>query len=137
MNIVPLLGHGTARSAVSGYNGQSLKKEEQKKLLYETEKALDEGAYGISSGLEYPPGCFADISEITELCIKVHGRDGVYTTHMRNEGELLLDAINEALEVARRSGVKLICVQYFSLHFFWRLPCSSSLFFTICLISSL
>jgi len=65
------------------------------------------GAFGLSTGLEYTPGSFAAPEEIVELCKVVAARGGVYATHMRDEGDLLIEAITEAIAAARMSGVKL------------------------------
>jgi N-acyl-D-amino-acid deacylase len=62
---------------------------------------------GLSTGLEYAPGSYAQAEEITELCKIVAGLGGVYATHMRDEGDRLLESLDEAIGVARRSGVSL------------------------------
>jgi N-acyl-D-amino-acid deacylase len=71
------------------------------------EQALDEGAIGMSSGLAYPPGSAVPHEELVALCQIVAHRSGVYTTHIRSESAGLLDALDEALETADRSGVHL------------------------------
>ena len=107
MNLVPLVGHGTVRAALFGYENKKLSTNELAQLRKAVEQASEEGARGISSGLEYPPGCFGDVRELAELVGCFQGTDGIYTTHMRDEGETLLQAIDEAIEVARRAQVKL------------------------------
>ncbi len=107
MNLVPLVGHGTLRAALFGYENRKLSTTELAELRRAVEKAAEEGARGISSGLEYPPGCFGDVKELAELVGCFRMTDGIYTTHMRDEGETLLEAIDEAIEVARRAQVKL------------------------------
>ena len=67
--------------------------------------ALTEGAYGMSSGLEYPPGFFADAPELSVVAEPMSALGGIYSTHIRNEGENLLDAIDEAIEVGEAAGV--------------------------------
>jgi N-acyl-D-amino-acid deacylase len=69
--------------------------------------ALDEGAVGLSSGLEYTPGSYAATEELIDLCRVVAQRGGVYATHLRSEDERLIESVTEALEVARASGVSL------------------------------
>ncbi|MHB8056168.1 MAG: N-acyl-D-amino-acid deacylase family protein, partial [Candidatus Aminicenantales bacterium] len=68
---------------------------------------MEAGAVGLSTGLEYTPGSFAAPDEIIELCKIVAARGGVYATHMRDEGDRLLEALAEAIDAARKSGVKL------------------------------
>ena len=102
-----LVGHGSLRDFIIGYENRHPAKEELSRMEEELIKALEAGALGMSSGLIYPPGCFASIGELIELCKIVARKGGVYTTHMRDEGNGVLEAIGEALEVARQSGVSL------------------------------
>jgi N-acyl-D-amino-acid deacylase len=71
------------------------------------EQALDDGAIGLSSGLAYPPGSAVPREEIVELCKTVAKKGGLYTTHMRSESDGLLEAIDESIDIARRSGARL------------------------------
>src|SRR5262249_33938667 len=77
---------------------------EMKRALAE---AMEAGAYGLSSGLEYPPSAFADEEELVELCRIVGGYGGFYATHLRNEGDTLIEAVQEALNVSDRAGLPL------------------------------
>jgi N-acyl-D-amino-acid deacylase len=107
VNVVPLVGHSNVRGAVMGYkNGRASEKElsEMKKVLQE---ALNQGAWGMSTGLIYPPGSFADEEEQTELLKLVAEQEGVYHTHIRGQGESLIAAMREAINVAEASGVPL------------------------------
>ena len=108
MNIVPLVGHGTLRAWLRGYKGGRLSEEEIRAVCRETGKAAEEGARGISTGLEYPPGCFADVRELAELVGCFRSKSGIYASHIRDEGKTLLQAIDEAIEVARRAEVRLL-----------------------------
>jgi hypothetical protein len=69
-------------------------------------EAFMQGAFGISSGLEYTPGSFADTAELTTLCRAMAGQ-GVYATHLRNEDDTVLEALDEAIDIARGAGVAL------------------------------
>ena len=70
--------------------------------------ALEQGCCGFSSGLIYRPGRYSDTEEVVELA-KVAGEfDALYTTHMRNEGDKLLDAVDEALLIGKESGSHFI-----------------------------
>jgi len=71
------------------------------------ERALSEGACGASSGLEYTPGAFAPLAELIALCTPLAARSLPYATHMRNEDDRLLEAIDESIAVARGAGCPL------------------------------
>jgi N-acyl-D-aspartate/D-glutamate deacylase len=73
-----------------------------KKLLAE---AMTAGAIGLSTGLVYPPGCFAHTDEIVEMCRVVADYKGLYASHIRGERETILDAVAEAIEIGRQAGV--------------------------------
>lgn len=106
INLVPLLGHGQLRATVCGYE-TTADSHAIAVMMKHVECAVEQGAWGLSSGLEYAPGSFADMQELSELCQPFRTVDGLYTTHIRNEGETLLEAIQEAIEVAERAEVKL------------------------------
>jgi N-acyl-D-amino-acid deacylase len=107
INLAPLVGHSTLRSAVMGYEGGPPSPQQLKEMKYLLKKELDQGAFGLSSGLIYHPGAFADRKELIELTQVVRSYGGIYTTHMRSEGKFLIEAIDEALHVAEMSGVSL------------------------------
>lgn len=104
VNLYPLVGHGILRRAVQAGPDQEVS---QGKLVHLLEEVLDQGARGLSTGLIYPPGCFATTEEICRLC-KINARKGgIYATHIRNEGDNLLDAVTEAITIGERSGVRV------------------------------
>ncbi len=105
LNIAPLVGHGSLRSAVLGYEDRppaTPEINEMKKLLVE---AMEAGAFGYSSGLIYPPGSYAGTPELIELAKAMAPFGGIYATHMRNEGGDLLQSVAETLEIGRAAGV--------------------------------
>jgi N-acyl-D-amino-acid deacylase len=107
VNVAPLVGHSTLRTAVMGYETgppPSDKLEAMKRLL---KIELDRGAFGLSTGLIYHPGAFAERQELSVLASVVAAYDGIYTTHLRSEGKYLIEAIDEALFVAEDSGVSI------------------------------
>ena len=107
-NLVVYAAHGMIRNAVMGYDPSAPtdgQLEEMKTLLRE---AMEEGCAGLSTGLAYSPGSFADREEIVELCRVVREYGGNYTTHMRSESDHILSAMDEAFDVARKSGVTLV-----------------------------
>lgn len=104
LNVAPLVGHTAVRCAAMGADDRAPTASELERMRGHVAEAMEAGAFGFSTGLIYPPGCFARTDEIVELA-KVSARyRGGYFTHMRNEGEQVLDSIGEALEIGRRSG---------------------------------
>jgi N-acyl-D-amino-acid deacylase len=107
MNCMTLVGHGTLRLAAMGHDNRPPTPEEFKWMKRELEMAMDQGAFGLSSGLIYTPGCFAKIKELIELCKIVSRNDGFYATHMRSEGDKLIESIQESLRISRIGKVPL------------------------------
>lgn len=107
-NIGFLCAHGTLRMAVMGFAARKpndLEMSRMKELLAECMQA---GALGMSSGLVYSPGCFADTEELTELCKVVKEYGGIYTSHIRSEGYQLIEAVKEAIEISRKTGIRTV-----------------------------
>lgn len=107
VNVIPLIGHGNIRGAVKGLINKPLTKADKIKafkLLYD---GLDNGAWGFSTGLIYVPSMFADTKELIEFMRIVAEYKCVYTTHIRGEGETLIKAIQEAVNIADKTGVSL------------------------------
>ncbi|MGH2781855.1 MAG: N-acyl-D-amino-acid deacylase family protein [Thermoleophilaceae bacterium] len=72
------------------------------------ENAMEKGAFGLSSGLIYAPGRYATIDEIAELAAVAARHGGIYASHIRNEGDRLIEAIDEAIEIGERSGAPVL-----------------------------
>ncbi len=106
-HIAALAGHGTLRKRVMGMANRAPDSTEMKEMQRILAGAMEAGAYGLSSGLEYPPSSFADEDELAELCRVVGGYGGLYATHLRNEGDTLIEAVQEALNISERSGAPL------------------------------
>lgn len=107
LNYSSLIGQGTIRGAAVGFNDRSPKQEELEKMKMLVAENIKNGAVGLSTGLEYAPGSYAQADEITELCKVAARYGGVYATHMRDEGDYLLESLDESIEVARKTGVSL------------------------------
>ncbi len=105
-NVVPLAGHQPIRAAVLGMADRRPTADELARMKAELSAALDAGAAGLSSGLIYPPGVYGDVDELAALATALPP-GAVYATHLRNEGGRLLEAVGEAIEVARRAGCRL------------------------------
>ncbi len=106
-NVALLAGHGRMRAAVVGYDNRQPTPQEIKAMVRLFEETLDAGATGFSTGLIYPPGLFAGAQEIQALAEVAARRNGIYASHIRNEGSALLEALDEFLDVARKTGVRL------------------------------
>jgi len=104
VNLAPLVGHGTLRSAVLGEEGRPATAEEVASVCRLTEQAMDEGAFGVSTGLIYAPGIYAETDELVAVAT-VAGRHGrPYTSHMRDEGDRVELSVAETLQIGRTSG---------------------------------
>ena len=110
VNVAALVGHGTVRASVMGYEQRSPSAPELEKMKALVQESLAAGAFGLSTGLYYAPGSYAATDEIIELARLVAEEGGIYATHLRDESDYnigLLSAVKEALEIGRRSGVRV------------------------------
>jgi len=105
VNVVPMVGNGTVRSLAVGLDDRRSTAEERAEMRRLVAQAMDEGAWGVSSGLIYPPSSYADTDELIDLARVAAGRGGFYFTHIRGEGETLLQAVEEAILVGERAGL--------------------------------
>ena len=107
VNVAPLVGFSNVRIAVLGYEKRDPTKEELEEMKNILKRALDEGAVGLSTGLRYDPQSFAKTEEVIELAKIVSKHGGIYSTHIRDEGDRgrLLEAIQEAIKIGREANV--------------------------------
>ena len=105
VNQAILVGHGALRAAVVGYEDRPVTQDELEQMKELLDESLTQGAWGLSLGLEYSPGFFADREELAELGKVVKKHDGLVTAHMRNEGLHIEDAIDELIYIGKVSGV--------------------------------
>lgn len=105
-NAALLVGHGQVREIVMGMENREPTPEELEEMKALVKEAMEQGAHGLSTGLEYLPGRFGKTDEVTELVKVIAPYEGIYHTHMRNEGERLLDAVKEAIAISRESGAR-------------------------------
>ena len=99
VNVATLVGHGTLRAAVMGFERRAPRADELQAMRRALDECLEQGALGLSTGLVYPPGCYAETAELIELGKVAGRRGGVYATHLRDQADHLLDAVREALEI--------------------------------------
>jgi len=105
LNVAQLVGHGTIRTAVIGYENRPPTREELNKMKKLVAQAMEDGAFGMSTGLYYSPGSFASTEEVIELCRVVAKYGGIYTSHMRGEGDPLIEAVAEAIQIGEKANV--------------------------------
>jgi len=106
-NIAALVGHGAVRTAILGPQRRAPNSRELRLMKDLVEEAMKAGAYGLSTGLVYPPGSFAKTDEIVELCKVVSKYGGMYTSHIRGERETIATAIKEAILIGEKSGCRV------------------------------
>jgi len=107
INYSSLVGHGDVREAVVGPYNVKTSDDDLRKMGEILDHQLTLGAIGLSYGLEYAPGCYCDTREMVEMNKVVKKHNALYTIHMRNEDDHVLEAMDEAIEAARRSGARL------------------------------
>ena len=105
INNMMLVGHNTVRELVMGMEKRKPTRDEMKAMKDHVEHAIEQGACGFSTGLIYRPGRWSDTEEVIELAAAAQPFDALYTTHMRNEGDHLLTAVDETLTIGRESDV--------------------------------
>jgi len=107
LNHALLVGQGTLRGNVAGSEDRILTESEMERVLSQVEEAMDHGAFGLSTGLEYVPGRFTPTEEIVAMSRIVARRGGIYASHIRNEEAMLLEAIDEAIRIGRETGARV------------------------------
>ena len=106
-NVIHLLPHGALRSTVMGNADRPPSADELTRMKQLVERAMEAGAWGLSSGLIYVPGRYAKTPELIELAKVVARRGGLYASHIRNEGAHLADSIDEAIAIGKGAGIRV------------------------------
>lgn len=104
-NVCHLIPHNSLRAAVMGNVNRPPSEEELRRMQELVERGMQEGAWGMSTGLIYNPGCYAKTDEIIALAKVVARYQGIYASHIRDEGAGLLDAIQEAITIGQKAGL--------------------------------
>jgi N-acyl-D-amino-acid deacylase len=102
-NVAQLIPHGEVRSQVLGRRAVDPTPEQLDEMRTIVAKGMDEGAWGMSTGLIYVPSSYGKLDELSALAAVVHEHGGIYASHIRSEESGLIDSIEEALEIGRRS----------------------------------
>ena len=105
-NVASFIGAATPRAYVVGYQDRPATPAELEQMRALVREAMEEGAMGVASSLIYPPGSFADTQELIALSEVAAEYDGMYISHMRDEGANMLEAVEELITIAREAGIK-------------------------------
>lgn len=105
-NVAYILGFGMIRLAAMGYEDRKPTKDEMQKMKDYIRDAMEAGAFGISTGLIYTPQAYAETDEVLELTKEVAKYNGLYFSHIRNEGNLVIEAIQEVIDIVEQSGCR-------------------------------
>jgi N-acyl-D-amino-acid deacylase len=105
LDVAYLVPHGAVRESVMGMVDRRATPDELSQMKALLARGLDEGAYGLSTGLIYPPCCYADTAELIALCEVAAQKKVPVVVHLRSESDRLVEALEEMFEVGRRSGV--------------------------------
>lgn len=112
MNVAYLTGHNTIRKEVMGTENRAPTPAELARMKAMVAQAMNEGAFGLSTGLRYVPGYYSNVDEVIALSEEAAKRGGIYTSHLREEGVGLLDGVAEALEIGRRAKIPVILTHH-------------------------
>lgn len=105
INVATLIGHNDVRNAVLGNANRQPSEQEMKRMEAIIQKAMQEGAVGFSTGLIYIPGTYSKTEEVLQLAKAAAVYNGVYASHIRNEGDKVTEAIEEALHIGREANM--------------------------------
>ena len=105
INVASLVGHGNIRLLAMGMENRAPSTSEIKKMRTLVDGAMEQGAFGLSTGLIYAPCVYANTDELVELCRTASNHRGIFVVHMRNEGDQLLESIDEVVTIGKKSGI--------------------------------
>ncbi len=107
LNVASLVGHGTIREKVMGMGADAPTPEQLEQMRGEVRRAIEQGAVGLSTGLIYTPNLYAQTDEIVALAQAAAEMGGIYTSHIRGEGNTLMEALEEAFTVGRAAHIQV------------------------------
>lgn len=112
INMGFMAGHNKIRKKVMQLDNREPTEKELNRMIAMADKAMDEGAFGLSTGLKYLPGNFAKIDEVIALSRVVAHKGGVYSTHLRDEGIAIMPAIEETIEIGKKANIPIILTHH-------------------------
>ncbi len=107
INTVQFVGHNTLRSSAMGYAARPASEDDLRVMERLLSQAMDEGAWGLTTGLIYQPGRYSRPDEVVRLARVAAAKGGLYATHMRSEGDHIQEALQEVVELAMESGIRV------------------------------
>ncbi|NQU41280.1 MAG: D-aminoacylase [Lentisphaerae bacterium] len=107
VNAVILIGHNTLRRNIVGYDNRPASKDELARMLHLMEESMEAGGRGLSTGLVYAPGMYAPHEELVALASVAGRHGGLYASHMRSEGDGLIEAIEETIAIGEAAGARI------------------------------
>lgn len=107
-NVIPLVGQGSTRLEVIGWEPGKATQEQMAAMERRVQVYLAQGAWGISTGLSYVPGRYSSTGEVIAATRPVRKVNGFYISHLRNQADFLIEAIDEMLQIARKTGVRVV-----------------------------
>lgn len=107
-NSILLVGHGSVRREVMGNENRAPTPDELTRMRALVREAMEQGAYGISTGLGYVPGRFSTTDEVVALTREVEPFGGFYISHLRNQGDRLMESVDETILIGRETGVPVV-----------------------------
>lgn len=111
-NVAYLVGHNTIRRNVMGSENRKPTPDELQKMQAQVEQAMQEGAFGISTGLKYVPGTFSEVDEVIALSEVAAKYGGIYTSHLREEGLGVIEAVGEAISISEKAGIPVVLTHH-------------------------
>jgi len=112
MNVAFLVGHNTVRQAVMGLANRAPTAAELGQMEAMVAQGMDEGAFGLSTGLRYLPGTFAETDEVIALAKVAAEKGGIYTSHLRDEGLHLAEGVREAIQIGREARIPVVLTHH-------------------------
>lgn len=112
MNVAYLVGHNTVRRNVLNLENRAPTEAELLLMASQIRQGMEEGAFGISTGLKYVPGSFSNVDEVIELSKQASAAGGIYTSHLREEGLGLFPAVQEAITISREADIPVILTHH-------------------------
>lgn len=107
LNIGVLAGSDSIKIAIKGFGSQAYTGEELEKAREQVRHALDLGAFGLTLGIMYQPECYSSREELVQIVQAAAGRNSVLCTHIRGEGDSLVESVDEVIGIARQAGIAL------------------------------
>ncbi|CAN5745515.1 amidohydrolase family protein [soil metagenome] len=112
LNVAFLVGHNTIRRDVLGAADRAPSAAELERMRGMVTQAMIDGAYGLSTGLRYTPGFYAETDEVVALADAAARHGGIYTSHLRDEGFLLIEGVREAIDIGRLAGIPVVLTHH-------------------------